>query len=1150
MRTVTPGQLAQLQGNPKNVRNICILAHVDHGKTTLADVLVASNGVISKRLAGKLRYLDSRADEQIRGITMKSSAISLQFQKESEDYLVNLIDSPGHVDFSSEVSTAVRLCDGAVVVVDVVEGVCPQTHAVLRQAWLENIKPVLVLNKVDRLITELKNSPMEAHLVLQQVLEQVNSVMGNLFSTDVMKKGTTEDCSSDVKEPATEDHVFDYSLELDHTDDSNLYFSPEQGNIVFASAIDGWGFRLEHFAKQYASKLNIKEEILQKVLWGDFYVHSKTKRVMKGAQAKGKKPLFVQFVLENVWAVYDAVLVRRDKEKVEKIVKSLNVTLSARDARHNDPRVLLQAVCGQWLPLSEAVLAMTVDQLPSPLQISPEKVEHLMCQTAQRFDSLPQPTQKLKEDFLMCSAEDSAPVIVFISKMFSVDSKALPHNRPRPLTQEEIEQKRELARQRHQEKLAALSNQTLVPQQEQAAEENGNDTCSTTILTNKKDKVDDDANVFVGFARVFSGKVRKGQKVFVLGPKHSPSHALQHMSEAPGDLSQLKHVAAVVVEDLYLLMGKELETVDQVPAGNILGIGGLQAQVLKSATVSSTIACPAFSPVYLDAAPIVRVAVEPKHAGDMSALMQGLRLLNQADPSVEVLVQESGEHVLVTAGEVHLQRCLDDLTQRFAKIELNVSDPMVPFRETIIPPPKVDMVNEVIDHDTNRITKSGKDATEKKIKWGGSILLQTPNKLCSLKVRAMPLPEDISNLLEDNADLLRTLDRITKSSGDISHHQAERAKVTAETLNRLTELKSTLEAKFAQAGRHYRDAIDQIWAFGPRRNGPNILLNRVAGYQRPSVWDCIDQGEVKSAAQFQHFDHAIGSGFQLATLAGPLCEEPLMGVCFVVEEWTMHGQLPEKRQPKSDDTLTNDSSNAAVSFEEEIQVTRTVEESMSPSHTDTSDTVGVSMSPRSHFLSRVHRLSQGVDEDSQSSGEDSDREAAESDFMDRHGPFTGQLISTMKEACRQAFQKHPQRLMAAMYTCDIQATADVLGKMYAVLGRKNGKVLKEDMNESLSVFSIKAALPVAESFGFAEEIRKRTSGLASPQLVFSHWEVVNSDPFWEPITEEELMHFGEKADSENQGRLYMNSVRRRKGLYVDEKIVEHAEKQRTLTKNK
>lgn len=166
-------------------------------------------------MVGKLRYMDSRSDEQERGITMKSSSISLHYMDRigHNDFLINLIDSPGHVDFSSEVSTAVRLCDGAIILVDVVEGVCSQTRICLKHAYMENLKPILVLNKIDRLITEKKLSALDAYvhlsqvccnalsiyglvswrICLQKVLEQVNAVVGNLFATDVMSKETKAD---------------------------------------------------------------------------------------------------------------------------------------------------------------------------------------------------------------------------------------------------------------------------------------------------------------------------------------------------------------------------------------------------------------------------------------------------------------------------------------------------------------------------------------------------------------------------------------------------------------------------------------------------------------------------------------------------------------------------------------------------------------------------------------------------------------------------------------------------------------------------------------------------------------------------------------------------------------------------------------------
>lgn len=171
-------ELAQkLMSNTKNIRNIAIIAHIDHGKSTLTDNLVATAGLISKELAGQQVYMDSYIQEHERGITINASNVSVPCEINGEKYLVNIIDTPGHVDFGGDVIRAMRAVDGAVLVVDAVEGVMPQTETVLRQALKERVKPVLFINKVDRLITEMNVAPEDMQKRFVKIILDINNLI-------------------------------------------------------------------------------------------------------------------------------------------------------------------------------------------------------------------------------------------------------------------------------------------------------------------------------------------------------------------------------------------------------------------------------------------------------------------------------------------------------------------------------------------------------------------------------------------------------------------------------------------------------------------------------------------------------------------------------------------------------------------------------------------------------------------------------------------------------------------------------------------------------------------------------------------------------------------------------------------------------------
>jgi len=188
MAKTTTEKIAELMKKPENIRNIGIAAHIDHGKTTLTDNLLAGAGMISEELAGTQLFTDFDKQEQERGITIYSANVSMVHGYEGSSYLINLIDTPGHVDFGGDVTRAMRAVDGAVIVVCAVEGVMPQTETVVRQALKERVKPILFINKVDRLIRELKLTPEQMQERFTRIITDVNKLIQKYAEKDFSDK--------------------------------------------------------------------------------------------------------------------------------------------------------------------------------------------------------------------------------------------------------------------------------------------------------------------------------------------------------------------------------------------------------------------------------------------------------------------------------------------------------------------------------------------------------------------------------------------------------------------------------------------------------------------------------------------------------------------------------------------------------------------------------------------------------------------------------------------------------------------------------------------------------------------------------------------------------------------------------------------------
>lgn len=394
MVNFTVDEIRALMDKKKNIRNMSVIAHVDHGKSTLTDSLVSKAGIIAGAKAGETRFTDTRKDEQDRCITIKSTAISLFYEMTETDYvfvkqekekddrhfLINLIDSPGHVDFSSEVTAALRVTDGALVVVDCVSGVCVQTETVLRQAIAERIKPILFMNKMDRALLELQLEQEDLYQTFQRIIESVNVIIAT-YNDETGPMG-------------------------------DIQVDPTKGTVGFGAGLHGWAFTLKEFAEIYANKFKVEVPKLMKKFWGDNFYSPKDKKWSK-SEDEGYVRAFNQFVLDPIFKVFASIMNFKTEEYM-KLLEKLSIKLPAteNDKLKEGGKPLMKVVMRTWLPAGDTLLSMIAIHLPSPVTSQFYRAEML-------YEGPHDDVAYLG----MKACDPSAPLMMYVSKMVPTSDK-------------------------------------------------------------------------------------------------------------------------------------------------------------------------------------------------------------------------------------------------------------------------------------------------------------------------------------------------------------------------------------------------------------------------------------------------------------------------------------------------------------------------------------------------------------------------------------------------------------------------------------------------------------------------------------------------------------------------------------------------------
>ncbi|CAM9466000.1 unnamed protein product [Chrysoparadoxa australica] len=560
----SPEFIATLMETPGLIRNVAVVGALHHGKTALVDMLVSQTRVEPFDVTKEVRYTDSRDDEQQRCLSIKSCPVSLALEStRGKHFLLNVIDCPGHINFAGECTAAMGACDGVIVSVDAIEGVLMSTERLIKQALSQGLSLTLVINKVDRLILELKLPPRDAYFKLIHTLDEVNSIV--------------------------RDHNLGHGQAKKHP-----RLCPKKGNVCFASAQHNWCFSLSTFAKSYCDFYgNVDEQKFARRLWGDLYVEPSTGAFVT-QQPQGYEEdverTFIQFILDPLYKMYSQIL-GEDSHELTLTLKQLGVKMQSEEF-YMDPKPLLKLILGRFFGHVGGVVDMVVAHVPSPQDAATDRV-------ARNYTGALDSSAAIA----MSRCDPLGPLMMHVVKLYSTP----------------------------------------------------------------------DGQTFNSFGRIYSGSVRLGQKVKVMGEGYSP--------EDDEDMVVCE-VAAISAPQ-----GRHTMDLSMGKAGNWVMLEGVDASINKTATIADAEGdddVAIFAPLRFDMSAVMKLAVEPLNPAELPKMVEGLRKIGKSYPLALTKVEESGEHIVYGTGELMLDCVMHDLRHMYAEIEVKVADPSTAFCETVV----------------------------------------------------------------------------------------------------------------------------------------------------------------------------------------------------------------------------------------------------------------------------------------------------------------------------------------------------------------------------------------------------------------------------------------------------------------------------------